>query len=255
MSEHYIQNNTVCIPLDSREWHDYCEFLAGKLEELEEQKKNIEVRISEIHRTLNPVRMSSATDDATSDNCGITPTKVGLNENLVVLDGPSPVVVSAPKEEKYLLAEDIALKYKATSESVTRAAELSWIPGHRIRGEWRFTQSDIEQISSIVARNSRLFTPKKENRDKPKVVINKKPAGKLSASEVCSRLGISSSECALLRKRGLLVGKPRDGKEKAGRGVNLYYDKKEVEALLEMIRMDGGFSSFVAKAKGDSKAS
>lgn len=55
MSEHYIQNGVVCFPLDSREWSDYKEYLEGKLVELEEQRKDIDVRIAEIHRTLNPV--------------------------------------------------------------------------------------------------------------------------------------------------------------------------------------------------------
>ena len=55
MSEHYIQNGAVCFPLDSREWSDYKEYLEGKLVELEEQRKDIDVRIAEIHRTLNPV--------------------------------------------------------------------------------------------------------------------------------------------------------------------------------------------------------
>lgn len=54
MSEHYIQNGAVCFPLESREWLDYKGYLEGKLAELEEQRKNIDVRIVEIHRTLNP---------------------------------------------------------------------------------------------------------------------------------------------------------------------------------------------------------
>lgn len=54
MSEHYIQNNMICFPLDSREWLDYKSYLENKLSELTEQKEHIETRMAEIHRTLNP---------------------------------------------------------------------------------------------------------------------------------------------------------------------------------------------------------
>jgi excisionase family DNA binding protein len=64
MSEHYIQNGAVCFPLDSREWSDYKEYLEGKLAELEEQRKDIDVRIAEIHRTLNPVTIPPAKEEA-----------------------------------------------------------------------------------------------------------------------------------------------------------------------------------------------
>ena len=242
MSEHYIRGDVVCLPLKSREWHDYCEYLTAQLAELEEQKRNIEIRIAEIHRTLHPEVIGIEEDENEDEKSDAEPEN--NDEDLYMFEPDTASV-----EEKYLLPEDIASRYNIAAESVINTARDGRIPCHRINSEWRFTQSDVEQISSKYARDRYLFHSKKNSQARPTVIINKKPQGTLSSGEVCSKLGCTYQNYVFLKSKGLLNGRTIDGR--AGTGNPLYYDENEVEALKAMINADGGIKSFIEKAKGD----
>lgn len=244
----YISNGELHISLGSEDWIGYCDFLKTKLEALEEQRKTLDDRIREIHAILNPPKIVIDVEDDEEQkedaDAVVTDDDLYMFDTSTITTAPTPVEVT---DEKYLLPKDIASKYKVTSDSVVKAVEMTRIPGHRVGGEWRFTQSDVELISSKYARDKTLFTPKQAKGNIPKVIINKRPRGKLTASEVITRLGITEVNYNSLKNRGLLVGKSIDGK--TGSGSHLYFDEKEVVALGEMIRADGGIKPFLSNLR------
>lgn len=244
MGNAYISGGELHISLSSDDYAGYCDFLKTKLEALKEQRDALDARIREIHAILNPPKIVIDVEDEEEDD---RPIEL-MDDDMYMFDpkptAPTPVEVA---DEKYLLPKDIAAKYKVSSDSVVKAIEMGRVPSHRVEGEWRFTQSDVELIASKYARDKTLFTTKQAKGNIPKVIINKRPKGKLTASEVIRKLGITEVNYTSLKNRGLLIGKTTDGK--TGSGSHLYYDEKEVIALGEMIKADGGIKPFLSNLK------
>lgn len=229
MADTYISGGEAHIALNSEDWSGYCDFLRTKLEGLEEQKKNLDDRIAEIHAILNPPVIEDVEDEEEpnafvyheEDNNDVQP------------------------EEKFLLVEDIANKYNVTIESVKSACDNGKVPCHGRIGNWKFTQLDVEKISSIVARQN-VFESRKPS---PYSVGNPTaPAGKYDSKKVRELLGVSTTEMAILRRKEILVGQTIDNVP-LGRGVALFYDIHEVEALKSMMDSDGGKDAFIQKLR------
>ncbi len=252
MADTYISNGEAHITVGSEDWKNYCEFLEAKLTALEEQRMKLDNRIREIHAILHPAVIVDIEDEESGEkpNAVVLPTATNKKKS----DG-------IQREEKYLLVKDIANRYNVTTESVKSACERGRVPCHRVSGEWRFTQSDIEQVSSIVSRNKKVFEArpkvniiKKANEEGQKIqspyTINNPtpPEGTMNTQSVCQLLGLSITEIALLRKKEILVGKTI-GNVPLTRGIALFYDKNEVVALGDMIKSDGGKEMFFLKLR------
>lgn len=252
MANTYISNGEAHITIDSADWKNYCDFLKTKLESLKAERKKIDARIAEIHAILHPPVIEDVEDE---EEVIVDMTREARKEPNVV---KASIKTDVQPEEKYLLVKDIANKYNATTESVKSACERGRVPCHRVGEEWRFTPSDVEQLSSIVSRR-KVFEPR------PKVNIIKKaeapkvespytvcnptpPKGTITTKETIERLGITHKECGVLRKNNLLAPKTLNDVP-IDRGIALFYIESEVNALCDMMKSDGGKEAFFAKLK------
>lgn len=236
MADTYISNGEAHITIGSEDWKSYCEFLETKLTALEEQRMKLDDRIREIHAILHPPVIVDVADEEEPNT--VVPVEAGNKEK----DN------SIRPEEKYLLVEDIAKRYNVTIESVRSACDNGKIPCHGKIGNWRFTGSDVEQLTSVVARNSNIFSSSQRPTGAVYSVNAKPPKGKIGTAEVCKILGVSNTEIALLRRKEILVGQTVNNVP-LGRGIALFYDIGEVNALKDMIQADGGKDAFLAKLR------
>lgn len=226
----YVSNGELHISLGSEEWTGYCEFLKTRLEELEGQKRAIEEKIMEIHKILNPPTIVEDVDEPEEDFFGVA---------------KEPEPMKAVTAEKYLLVKDVAVKYKVTEASVLAACQTAKVPCHKVGDEYRFTPSDMERLTSLMARK-KLFTPAPAKK-KVKLNINKKPEGMLVCADVCEKLECTFSEYTALKKKGYLNGTMKDGGN--GSGSYFYFSPSEVETLAEMVKAEGGIKPFLKKAR------
>ena len=228
----YVSNGELHISLGSEEWTGYCEFLRKRLEELEGQKKAIEDKILEIRKILNPTVIIEDVDDGAELTNAIPDEEPYLLETTVTA-------------EKYLLIKDVAAKYKVTEQSVLAACQTGKVPCHKVGDEYRFTPSDMERLTSLMARK-KLFAPATAKKA-VKVNIRKKPEGMLVCADVCNQLGCTYNEYTALKTKGYLNGTLKDGGN--GSGSYFYFSPSEVDALEEMVKAEGGIKPFLKKAR------
>ncbi len=261
MTGAYISGGELHISLDSASYNGYCDYLRGKLKELEDQKKSIEESIIEIHKILNPPTIIIDCDDDESEGSGeevneddmymfdlihkpehLRMTKkeeVHINGNTGTVTLTVKDIPEASPKEKYLLVSDIARKYKTTEACVIEQCGKGNIPCHRVGVEYRFTPSDCERLSSLIARRQ-VFTPAPNPTPAPaaKTTVANGSGRTMSATKAYELLDISWYGAQKLRTAGLLTGK------KDGDG-QFWYDEKEVLALRDLIKEKGGIANLL----------
>lgn len=210
----YVRNGEVHISIGSEEWSGYCEYLKTKLEGLEAQKKTLEEKIAKIHKILNP-----------------------------------PIEVPEVKQEpevkteatgKYLLAKDIAVKFKVTEASVLTACNKNLIPYHwnGTAKEFRFTPEDVEHITSITSRKD-VFVPVKPVKNN--LVVTDGKTKKISSDIVYEKLGIGWYGAKKLRDAGLLTVEI----DSSSNGRVGMYSEKEVNDLIQIAKEMGGIAKLI----------
>lgn len=213
----YVSNGEVHISIGSEEWNGYCDYLRTKLEGLEAQKKTIEEKIAEIHKILNP-----------------PPVELEVKaEPEKKKEEPEKAVTG-----KYLLPKDIAVKFKVTEESVLAACQTAKIPFHKVGDEYRFTPSDVEQVTSIASRKD-VFVPVRPV--KHSLTIDGGKTKKISSDIVYEKLGIGWYGAKKLRDAGLLTCEIDSSSN--GR-IGMYYEK-EVNDLIEIAKEMGGIAKLI----------
>ena len=270
MTGAYISGGELHISLDSASYSGYCDYLRQRLKDLEDQKKSLEESINEIHKILNPPTIILDCDDDESEGNGDDvaeedmymfvmdrkPEPLRTEKEDVHIDKttgsvtlPLKDIPEASPKEKYLLVCDIARRYKTTEACVIEACGKGNIPCHRVGDEYRFTPSDCERLSSLVARRQ-IFTPAPAPTPAPtpaaKTTVVTSSGRTMSATKAYEMLDINWYGAQKLREKGLLTGKrDEDGQ--------FWYDEKEVLALKSTIKKEGGIANLLqslTKPKG-----
>lgn len=261
MTGAYISGGELHISLDSASYSGYCDYLRQRLKDLEEQKKSLEESINEIHKILNPPTIILDCDD--DIECGddiendmymfdqvhkSEHLQIEKKEDVILNETTGSVTLTlkdipeASPKEKYLLVCDIARRYKTTEACVIDACGKGAIPCHRVGDEYRFTPSDCERLSSLVARRQ-VFTPAPAPTPAAKTTVVKTTVvtglGRtMSATKAYEMLDINWYGAQKLREKGLLTGKrDEDGQ--------FWYDEKEVLALKSTIKKEGGIANLL----------
>lgn len=257
----YISGGELHISLDSASYNGYCDYLRVKLKELEDQKRALEESITEIHKILNPPTIIIDCDDDESEGGGedevnddemymfdflhkpdplrTKKEEVHINEKTGSVTFTVKDIPEASPKEKYLLVCDIARKYKTTEACVIEQCGKGNVPCHRVGDEYRFTPSDCERLSSLVARRQ-IFTPAPApaSDTAAKTTVANGSGRTMSATKAYEMLDISWYGAQKLRTAGLLTGKrDRDGQ--------FWYDEKEVLALKDIIKEKGGLANLL----------
>lgn len=208
MSEHYIQNGAVCFPLDSREWLDFRGYLENKLAELEEQKKSIDVRIAEIHRTLNPDTISTLIPQVKKEEKSILP------------------------EKEFYSIDELSNLIGVHRSCIGDACLKGSIPftpyGENRR---RFSREQVEEIKKGME-EGRYF-PFKKTLPPPSPLENE-----ISACDVRRIFNCDDSDLNTLRSHGAISIIRKDF-------TYAYYDKATILKLAEIIEQYGGIKNYL----------
>lgn len=211
MTEHYIQNNTVCFPLDSREWLDYKGYLENKLAELEEQKKSIDVRIAEIHRTLNPD---------------------------VIVESKQKENVESTKLYRY---SDVARILGVSEPTISEMCRSKKIPHLCRNNSYWIREEDLSELKKLKEQGKILVNAGK--------VLAPHIEGMFSAREVRDMLDITLSDIYLLVSNNLLTIVSSEEKKATGESKWRYFAAEEVETIKKLMDEEGGAKSFIDKIR------